>query len=767
MRVVSSVSFSILINGKQSQFFKPTRGLRQGDPLSPYLFLIVGEVLSKSITAAISSKNLQQIKLSMSCPGLSHLLFADDSLFFLKATAANCTSLRAILDSYCKASGQSVNLEKSSIFFSACTPLHLKELIASTLNIPISEKPGVYLGLPTLSGNSKKIVLAYIRERIKKKLEGWKANVLSQAGREVLIKAVAMAVPSYPMSIFLLPVTLCKALNSDISNFWWGFSDSKDKLHWKAWDSLCKSKLEGGFGFKDLRTVNKVLLTKQCWRLINRPNSLWGKVMKARYFPNTTFLKAKKGSRPSWVWNSLLTGRETITEHALWQINSGRNVDVWSDRWVPNSNRGLIKPIITCNRFTALSVSEVIDEDRNWNISHIEPFLEESDILTIKTIPIGSATDDDLLVWPHSKSGNYSVKSGYHKLFASQGNSCTGKPSSSHFFDIRIWKLIWRPNMAPKVANFMWRALSNALPSLWSLFRRKIVKTLICAICGDQPETIEHCLLHCPWTLAVWFGCSLGYTPDRGKISHLEEWLLEIHKNAPMFPCEKEDVLNFVCLHMWEIWKHRCSVIMKNGSPNPCLVIENIKRGWLNWEEARVSVLQSSQSISRAPTLWTPPPVDVVKINFDGAWKESNLNSGVGVIIRSHMGFSIAGASLFRSHNSAVDAEAEALLYGLRMAVVLKLEKIIVEGDCQEVIKALSDSSSSPSWRISPILKKVAHLVPFFRSIHWNWVPREANRPANAAAKLAIQSLCSQEWANMPPNSLISVLRNDGLPAPP
>ncbi|KAL6216557.1 hypothetical protein ACLB2K_009780 [Fragaria x ananassa] len=77
--------------------------------------------------------------------------------------------------------------------------------------------------------------------------------------------------------------------------------------------------------------------------------------------------------------------------------------------------------------------------------------------------------------------------------------------------------------MAPKVANFMWRALSNALPSLWSLFRRKIVKTPIYAICGDQPKTIEHCLLHCPWTLAVWVGCSLGYTPDREKISHLEE----------------------------------------------------------------------------------------------------------------------------------------------------------------------------------------------------------------------------------------------------
>ncbi|KAL6203064.1 hypothetical protein ACLB2K_026768 [Fragaria x ananassa] len=184
----------------------------------------------------------------------------------------------------------------------------LKESITSTLNIPISDKPGIYLGLPTHWGNSKKSALAYICERIKQKLEGWKANVLSQAGREVLIKAVAMAVPAYPMSIFLLPVTLCKALNSDISYFWWGFSDSKDKLHWKAWDSLCRSKLEGGIGFKDHHTYNKALLTKHCWKLINRPNSLWGKVMKARYFPNSNFLNAKKGSQPSWVWNNLLAG---------------------------------------------------------------------------------------------------------------------------------------------------------------------------------------------------------------------------------------------------------------------------------------------------------------------------------------------------------------------------------------------------------------------------------------------------------------------------
>ncbi|XP_062021220.1 uncharacterized mitochondrial protein AtMg00310-like [Rosa rugosa] len=173
-----------------------------------------------------------------------------------------------------------------------------------------------------------------------------------------------MAVPAYPMSVFLMPATLCKAINSDISNFWWGFSDSKEKTHWKAWDVLCKSKLEGGMGFKDLLIYNKALLAKQCWRLLKNPDALWSRVLKARYFSNSSFLLAKKGARPSWIWNSLLAGRETISKNALWQIGNGRSVDVWTDRWVPSKNGVPIKPTDTSNRFTPLRVEEIIDENR-------------------------------------------------------------------------------------------------------------------------------------------------------------------------------------------------------------------------------------------------------------------------------------------------------------------------------------------------------------------------------------------------------------------
>ncbi|XP_062005881.1 uncharacterized protein LOC133723064 [Rosa rugosa] len=144
------------------------------------------------------------------------------------ATTANCQTLCSIIDTYCVALGQSVNYEKSSIFFSANTPPKAQYEIAVVLNIAISNEPGTYLGLPTHWGNSKKKALTYIRDRIKQKLDGWNANVLSQVGREILIKAVAMVV-----------------INSDIANFWWGSNGNKGTIHWKAWDSLCKSKSEG------------------------------------------------------------------------------------------------------------------------------------------------------------------------------------------------------------------------------------------------------------------------------------------------------------------------------------------------------------------------------------------------------------------------------------------------------------------------------------------------------------------------------------------
>lgn len=320
--------------------------------------------------------------------------------------------------------------------------------------------------------------------------------------------------------------------------------------------------------------------------------------------------------------------------------------------------------------------------------------------------------------------------------------------------------------MLPKISNFLWRALSNALSTNWNIFRRKIIPDPLCAICGEHPETTEHCLLLCPWTSAVWFGSSLGYIPEKASITSLDAWLLAVSGNSGKLSHHNEEFFQFVCFHLWEIWKQRCVAVMKRVSPNPVTTIENIHRSFKEWSEAQPDY-DTPPDEPRRPTaskLWHPPPPNVVKVNIDAAWKMSNQHSGIGLVVRNHRGCSIAGASLLCSHNSVVEAEADSVVKGLQIARFLNLKNVIIEGDCQEVIRSLSSPTFTPNWKILPILNRVKFLLPAFDEVLWNWVPREANRVADAAAKLAMVRLCSSDWANTPPTSLLHILRSDGPP---
>lgn len=199
MSLVKSVELALVINGKPGSYFKPTRGIRQGDPLSPYLFLFVSEALSSLINKACDAQLLQGLSFCRNGPILSHLLFADDTLLFLKANAQNCRNMMNLLNGYCRASGQQINLGKSSVFFSPNTPEDLQRELGTILGMSIVTDPGKYLGLPTLWGRSKSEALNFVKERLLRKIGGWKQGLLSQAGRDILIKSVAQAVPTYPM----------------------------------------------------------------------------------------------------------------------------------------------------------------------------------------------------------------------------------------------------------------------------------------------------------------------------------------------------------------------------------------------------------------------------------------------------------------------------------------------------------------------------------------------------------------------------------------
>jgi hypothetical protein len=226
-----------------------------------------------------------------SASAVSHLLFADDSLLFFKVNRESAEEVNKVLQLYCDASGQWINMDKSSIHFGKGCSNQIREEIKNILNVhqeALSEK---YLGMPTDVGNSSNGAFKYLKDRVWKRVQGWMEQSLSSRGKEVLIKAVAQAIPTYSMACFRLPRGLCQHIDGLLRSFWWGSKEGKRRTCWVAWE-MTKPKYLGGLGFRDIELFNLALLTRQAWRLLQEPTSLSARVLKAAYYLKGDFLSA-------------------------------------------------------------------------------------------------------------------------------------------------------------------------------------------------------------------------------------------------------------------------------------------------------------------------------------------------------------------------------------------------------------------------------------------------------------------------------------------
>ena len=158
-------------------------------------------------------------------PKLTLLFFADDCLFFCKYTLEECHKIQSLLYFYEVASGQMINKEKTMLFFSKNTNAQTQDAIKEDLNVPAIQHYKKYLGHPSFIGRKKKVCFTKVKERIWARMQSWKEKLLSQAGKEVMIKTVIQSIPTYSMSVFKMTVSLSKEIETMIRKFLWGQGD--------------------------------------------------------------------------------------------------------------------------------------------------------------------------------------------------------------------------------------------------------------------------------------------------------------------------------------------------------------------------------------------------------------------------------------------------------------------------------------------------------------------------------------------------------------
>lgn len=207
--------------------------------MSPCLFLICAEGLSTIIRKEERREALHGAKICRGALIFTHLFFVDDCFLFFRVDIGEAETMRHTLETYAKASGQNINLHKFEIFFNKNVRDSVKQEIANLLEVRITMGTGKYLRLPSLVGRVKKGVFSFIKERVWKRITSWSGKSLSQAGREILIKSVAQAIPSYCMSIYFLPHTLCDEIQKMLNSFWWGSKNRTTRgINWLSWEKL-------------------------------------------------------------------------------------------------------------------------------------------------------------------------------------------------------------------------------------------------------------------------------------------------------------------------------------------------------------------------------------------------------------------------------------------------------------------------------------------------------------------------------------------------
>ena len=730
---ISTVSYSILINNESHGFFKPSRGLRQGDPLSPYLFTICMDVLAKRLfTISLSPKTGLGIKIAPNAVRIPCLLFADDSLLFCKASSQACRTLKEVLDVFCMQSGQLVNFQKSRILFSNNTRNQDKQVVGGFFNIPHSSSFGHYLGCPLFQGRPNPDVFQSLLLKAGAKLDNWKAKCFSKAGRTVLIQSNLESLPTHIMQCYKIPCRVTDKLDSIHREFFWKNSRSDKGLPLIAWDKICRPKMLGGLGLRKSAAVNTAFLAKLAWKFLTQPDNLWVQQMRAKYGAPDSFFVTRPRAKDSWVWKCLLRIRPFFQQGIRWKVGNGQSINFWTDNWCAEENLvSLLRKDPASIPDLDIKVSAFITVEKKWDVAKLSQYVPSTIIQSIQSIPLPITTVADSFCWGYSGSGEFSTKTA---TWRAHDNIPRNQPK---------WKFkwIWNIDVAPKIKIFLWQLCHNAISSCGTLLRRGLHLDPLCKTCNLDIEDTEHLFMHCPkarqvWELAVahrWLPALPFPTTDSPLCEALQLLIQNRYPN-----------IDRVALLLWSIWKSRNGLVFRNEPTSLLGTLLRAKRGWAEWK-LRTSSLDKTTTISSSSPHsthhplnhhiligWELPRGGFIKINFDGS--KSSEGAAAGFVLRSWQGGFITAGTRFLEDASILVAEATAMRDGIHTALQAGFRCLEVEGDNQIVIKAVQKELQAP-WQIAPIIEDIWNLIADCEEVLFRHIYREGNMAADWMAK--------------------------------
>lgn len=491
---VTTCMVSVKINGAIEGFFSGASGLRQGDPLSPYLFVLAMEVLTACINKVASSSSFSYHWRAKEAK-ITHLIFADDVFLFCKGDDQSLNLLLEGVSMFSRASGLHPNPSKCSCFLSN-VPNSLKESLVLQTGYSIGTLPVKYLGLPLISSKLSVCDCMPLIDKLCRKVEAWTCKFLSQAGRVQLIKVVLFGVQGYWSNFLFLPKSILKKIQSILAHFLWGASVNGPCQFKVAWKDCCYPKLEGGLGFKDLISWNKSAVLFQVWRIVTRADSLWICWLFSSPLRNKPFWTMKIPSQCSWCLRKIFKARDCAMQYILYDVGVNSDVLMWHDPWL---NR---KPIILQLDAGFISIMESTDlacvgeflNGREWELgysNHVDA-IELRHLCARK--PVCSR---DTIMWDSLGNSRVTIANIWGAIRAT-----TAAPPWIH--------VVWHPFSVPKFSILLWLVLKQRLLTKDRMVRFGINTISSCVLCLRDNETHSHLFWECTYTKFILRDCPVA-----------------------------------------------------------------------------------------------------------------------------------------------------------------------------------------------------------------------------------------------------------------